>query len=91
MMIFGVRFLVYRISFGRWEENKRRISDFWVGLNRPGANSGDVDFWGRRLVGRPAGPPAAMESHAASGATFGATLAAVTAAASSGTGSDLLR
>ena len=30
------RFLVYRISFGRWEENKRQIADFLVGLNLPG-------------------------------------------------------
>ena len=30
------RFLVYRISFGGWEENTRHISDFSVGLNLPG-------------------------------------------------------
>ena len=35
------RFLVYRISFGGWEENKRQISDFLVGLNLPGG-----DLWG---------------------------------------------
>ena len=29
-------FLLYRISFGGWEENKRQISDFLVGLNLPG-------------------------------------------------------
>jgi hypothetical protein len=30
------RFLVYIIIFGRWEENKRQVSDFFVGLNLPG-------------------------------------------------------
>ena len=34
-------FLVYRIIFGGWEENKRQISDFLVGLNLPGG-----EFWG---------------------------------------------
>ena len=37
------RFLVYSISFGKWEENKRQIPDFLVDLNLPGGELGGFD------------------------------------------------
>ena len=38
-------FSVYIINFGGWEENKREIPVFWVGLNLPGAQFFGVVFW----------------------------------------------